>query len=382
MLTMPCPDISATHTVTVPLGERSYDIEIDSGNLGRIGALAKALGPSRCAIVTDETIAGLHLAAVRDSVAAAGLTASEVILPSGEATKGYAQLIHLCDELLDRKLERGDIVIALGGGVIGDLAGFAASIVKRGVRLVQIPTTLLAQVDSSIGGKTGINTRHGKNLVGTFHQPSFVLIDTGVLDTLDARQLRSGYAEVVKYGLLGDATFFAWLETNGQRIFDGDQAARAPAIRQCCQAKAVIVAEDEKEHGRRALLNLGHTFGHALEAWAGYSATLLHGEAVSIGMVLALEMSEEMGLCGDGRAERAAAHLASAGLPVRIGELAGRTGGSLPTAHELISLMGQDKKAKGGKLSFILARDIGDTFSTDTVEPDLLLRFLEARCQA
>ncbi len=378
---MPSPDISATHTVTVPLGERSYDIEIGSGNLGRIGVLAKALRPSRCAIVTDEVVAGLHLSAVRESVTAAGLTASEVILPPGEATKGYAQLIHLCDQLLDRNLERGDIVIALGGGVIGDLAGFAASIVKRGVRLVQIPTTLLAQVDSSIGGKTGINTRHGKNLIGAFHQPSFVLIDTGVLDTLDARQLRSGYAEVVKYGLLGDATFFEWLEANGPRIFDGDQAARAYAIRQSCEAKAAIVAEDEKEHGRRALLNLGHTFGHALEAWAGYSARLLHGEAVSIGMVLAFEMSEEMGLCGDGRAERAAAHLAGAGLPVRIRDLAGRTGGPLPEAHELVSLMGQDKKAKGGKLSFILARDIGDTFSADTVEPDLLLRFLEARCQ-
>jgi 3-dehydroquinate synthase len=280
------------------------------------------------------------------------------------------------------KLERGDVVIALGGGVIGDLAGFAASIVKRGVRLVQIPTTLLAQVDSSIGGKTGINTRHGKNLIGSFYQPAFVLIDADVLKSLNTNELRAGYAEVVKYGLLGDAAFYEWLEQNGLSLLSGDPARQIQAIARCCQAKAEIVAEDEKEHGRRALLNLGHTFGHALEAWAGYSAKLLHGEAVSIGMVLAFQMSEEMGLCPDGRSERVIAHLLAAGLPVQIADLAERTGGRLPDADQLMDLMTQDKKAKGGKVPFILVREIGDAFVTNAVEPDRLKRFLEIRCKS
>ena len=368
--------------VPVPLGERRYDILIGGGLLKQAGEAIKAMRPARCAIVSDETVARLHLPVLRDGLDTAGLATASIVLPSGEATKSFAHLAQLCEGLLDQKLDRGDIVIALGGGVIGDLAGFAASIVKRGVRLVQIPTTLLAQVDSSIGGKTGINTRHGKNLIGSFHQPSLVLIDTEVLDTLDPRELRSGYAEVVKYGLLGDADFFAWLDANGTRIFAGDPQARVYAIEKSCQAKAAIVAEDERETGRRALLNLGHTFGHALEAWAGYSAKLLHGEAVAIGMVLAFEMSEELKLCAPGLARRAAAHLASAGLPVRIADVAERTGGALPEARALIDLMAQDKKAKAGRLTFVLVRGIGEAFTSDTVEPERLLQFLNARCGA
>jgi 3-dehydroquinate synthase len=368
-------------TVHVELGERSYDLRIGAGNLALIGEDVKALGPSRVAIVTDETVGRLYLDAVRSSLEAAGLPAHHVVLPPGEATKSFERLMGLCNELLDLKLERGDVVIALGGGVIGDLAGFAASIVKRGVRLVQIPTTLLAQVDSSIGGKTGINTRHGKNLIGSFYQPAFVLIDTDVLKSLNTNELRAGYAEVVKYGLLGDAPFYEWLEQNGLSLLRGDPATQIQAIARCCQAKAEIVAEDEKEHGRRALLNLGHTFGHALEAWAGYSAKLLHGEAVSIGMALAFQMSEEMGLCPEGRSERVIAHLRAAGLPVRITDLAERTGGSLPDAGQLMDLMTQDKKAKGGKVPFILVREIGDAFVTNAVEPDQLRRFLDERCK-
>jgi 3-dehydroquinate synthase len=368
-------------TVHVELAERGYDILIGTGNLGEIGARVKALGPSRVAIVTDETVGRLYLQKVQGSLEAAGLASEHVVLPPGEATKSFERLTALCDELLDMKLERGDAVIALGGGVIGDLAGFAASIVKRGVRLAQIPTTLLAQVDSSIGGKTGINTRHGKNLIGSFYQPSFVLIDTDVLASLDASELRAGYAEVVKYGLLGDAPFYEWLEENGPGLLAGDHAKQIEAVARCCHAKAEIVAEDEKEHGRRALLNLGHTFGHALEAWAGYSAKLLHGEAVSIGMALAFSISEEMGLCPEGRAERVTGHMKAAGLPVRIADLAERTGGNLPDADRLIALMAQDKKAKGGKVPFILVREIGDAFVTDQVDPDRLRQFLAERCK-
>ncbi|MBX2805592.1 MAG: 3-dehydroquinate synthase [Hyphomicrobiales bacterium] len=371
----------AAQIVHVELAERSYDILVGTGNLEEIGTRVSAFAPSRVAIVTDETVGRIYLDRVRASLNAAGLASDAVILPPGEATKSFERLTELCNALLDMKLERGDVVIALGGGVIGDLAGFAASVVKRGVRLVQIPTTLLAQVDSSIGGKTGINTRHGKNLIGSFYQPSFVLIDTDVLTSLAQNELRAGYGEVVKYGLLGNAPFYEWLEENGPGLLAGDHAKQIEAIARCCQAKAEIVAEDEKEHGRRALLNLGHTFGHALEAWAGYSAKLLHGEAVSIGMVLAFEMSEEIGLCPNGRSRRITEHLQAAGLPVRVAALAERTGGNLPNADELIGLMAQDKKAKGGKVPFILVREIGDALVTDQLDPDGLKLFLEVRCK-
>jgi 3-dehydroquinate synthase len=372
---------STARIVPVALGSRSYDIAIGPGLIAAAGDAVKRLAPSaRCAVVTDDTVARLHLPQLASGFASAGVALDEIIIPAGEASKSFTHLVQLCDTLLDRQLDRGDIVIALGGGVIGDLAGFAASILKRGVRLVQIPTTLLAQVDSSIGGKTGINTRHGKNLIGSFHQPSLVLIDTDVLDTLDARELRSGYAEVAKYGLLGDAAFFDWLEEHWAGIFNGDAPARLHATERCCRAKAEIVAEDERETGRRALLNLGHTFGHALEAWAGYSARLLHGEAVSIGMVLAFEISEQMELCAPGAAARAAAHLQMAGLPVRIADMAAITGGVLPRAQELVALMMQDKKATAGRLSFVLVRGIGDAFVSEAVDPDRLLGFLQAAC--
>lgn len=370
----------AARIVHVPLAGRAYDIGIGPGLIAGLGEAVKAMAPSRCAVVTDETVAGLHLAAARASLEAAGLRVGEIVLPAGEASKSFAQLERLCGALLDQGLERRDVVIALGGGVIGDLAGFAASILKRGVRLVQVPTTLLAQVDSSIGGKTGINTSHGKNLIGSFHQPSLVLIDTGVLNTLPARQLRSGYAEIAKCGLLGDAAFFEWLETHWAGIFEGDEAARLTAIETGCLAKAAIVVEDETEWGRRALLNLGHTFGHGLEAWAGYSAKLLHGEAVAIGMVLAFEMSEELGFCRPGLADRVAAHLTAVGLPARIADIAAMTGGALPRAAELVELMAQDKKARDGRLTFILVRGIGDAFTSDAVEPERLRAFLAARC--
>lgn len=366
--------------VNVALGARSYDIAIGGGVLAGIGDAVKLMATSRCVVVTDETVAGLHLPAVRSSLTAAGLSYGETILPPGEGTKSFRHLAGLCNALLDEGLDRSDVVIALGGGVIGDLAGFAASVLKRGLRFIQIPTTLLAQVDSSIGGKTGINTRHGKNLIGTFHQPSLVLIDTDVLNTLDPREMRSGYAEVVKYGLLGDAAFFEWLDKHWAGIFEGDEAARLHAIETSCRAKAAIVAEDEKEGGRRALLNLGHTFGHALEAWAGYSAKLLHGEAVAIGMVLAFELSEELGLCKAELSSRVAAHLNAAGLPARIGDIAAMTGGALPSAEALVDLMAQDKKAVAGRLTFILVHGIGEAFSTDAVEPERLLRFLQSRC--
>jgi 3-dehydroquinate synthase len=370
-------------SVTVPLGARSYEIVIGPGLIAHAGMAIQALAPgAKCAIVTDSCVAPIHLAALQASLARANIAAGEVVLPAGETSKSFAQLEYLCGALLDQELERGDIVIAFGGGVMGDLAGFAAGILKRGARLVQIPTTLLAQVDSSVGGKTGINTRHGKNLIGSFHQPSLVIADTAILDTLDSRQFRAGYAEVVKYGLLGDAGFFAWLEEHWRDVFGGAEQARLSAIETSCRAKAAIVAEDEKEHGRRALLNLGHTFGHALEGWAGYSGRLLHGEAVSIGMALAFEFSEMIGLCPKGTSGKVMAHLQAVGLPVRIAEIAPCPDGKGPSVETLMTLMAQDKKVRRGKLTLILARGIGEAFVENAVDPAELERFLAARCPA
>lgn len=370
-------------SVKVALGSRSYNIIIGADMLAAAGQAIQAIAPdARCAIITDENVAGLHLHTLALSLIKAGVSFSEFVLPSGEGTKSFSRLTDLCNTLLDNEFERGDVVIAFGGGVIGDLSGFAASIFKRGIRLVQVPTTLLSQVDSSVGGKTGINTLHGKNLIGTFHQPSLVIVDTNVLTTLEPREFRAGYAEVVKYGVLGDAELFGWLEENVTHVFSADTVdARLHAIEQCCKAKAAIVADDEQEAGQRALLNLGHTFGHALEAWAGYSASLKHGEAVSIGMVLAAELSEEMELCERGVATRIAAHLMAAGLPTSIAHLAKSSGGEAPSAHELMSLMIQDKKAKGGHVTFILLRAIGEAFICDAVDPDYLQTFLEAKCR-
>ena len=361
---------TAPRIVQVALAERSYDIKIGAGLIDNAGArIAAKLPRANCVIVTDENVARYHLKKLETSLVAAERHAGSIVLPAGEATKCFAELERLCGQLLDLELERGDAVVALGGGVIGDLAAFAGSILRRGVHVVQVPTTLLAQVDSAIGGKTGINAPQGKNLIGTFHQPDLVIADTQVLDTLDERQLRAGYAEVVKYGLIGDADFFGWLEDNWQGVLAGGEA-RERAIETSCKAKAAFVAADEREGGERALLNLGHTFGHALEAHAGYSSSLLHGEAVAIGMTLAFSLSRELDLCPAADAERVEAHLRSAGLPTAISDMTGKK----PKADKLIALMAQDKKVKQAKPALILVRGIGHSF----IEPGLDWQTLEA----
>ncbi|HVV94156.1 MAG TPA: 3-dehydroquinate synthase [Hyphomicrobiales bacterium] len=358
-------------TVPVTLPGARYDILIGPV-LAEAGAAIAALGPRQAAIVTDENVAKLYLPAVEASLIAAGIKVAPVVVPPGERSKSFAALERLLDALLDAKIERGDVVVALGGGVVGDLAGFAAAILRRGVRVVQIATTLLAQVDSSVGGKTGIDTRQGKNLVGAFHQPALVLADTQVLDTLPPREFRAGYAEVVKYGVIADAPFFAWLEDNRRAVFAGG-AARTRAIATSCAAKAGVVQRDERETGERALLNLGHTFGHALESAVGYEGgRLIHGEGVAIGMVLALAFSAELGLAPATDAERLAAHLAGAGLPTAIADIPGER----PSADRLLDLMAQDKKVKGGRLTFILARGIGAAFVANDVPADAVRRFL------
>jgi len=367
--------------VRVALDQRSYSIHIGAGLLGQVSEMIRASGDwRRCVVVTDETVAGLHLNIVQDSLETAGLAVSPVTVPAGEASKSFTQLVPLCEALLARGIERGDAVIALGGGMVGDLAGFAASILRRGVALVQVPTTLLAQVDSSVGGKTGINTPQGKNLIGTFHQPRLVIADTDTLNSLPERELRAGYAEIVKYGVLGEAAFFSWLETNGPALLRGDAGARAHAIEKSCSMKAEIVARDECEAGTRALLNLGHTFGHALEAWAGYAGDLLHGEAVAIGMGLATKLSEQLGLCPSGRHERVTTHLRQAGLPTAICELRSHGLGA-PEPDELIGHMMQDKKVSGGRLTFVLVRDIGEAFVTREVERAQIEHLLAAECR-
>ena len=360
-------------TVRVPLGGRAYDIRIGAGLLARAGAeIAPLLARRRVAILTEERVAALHLDAVRVALAAEGVESVALALPPGEATKGWAQFSRAVDWLLEARVERRDVVVALGGGVIGDLAGFAAAVLRRGVRFVQIPTSLLAQVDSSVGGKTGINSVHGKNLIGAFHQPALVLADTALLDTLPARDFRSGYAEVVKYGALGDADFFAWLEANGAALAAGDAQARAHAVRRSCEMKAEIVARDETEQGDRALLNLGHTFGHALEAATGYSGRLLHGEGVAIGMVLAASLSARLGLCPQEAPSRLAAHLRAMGLPAALADVPGE----LPGPEGLLALMAQDKKVEGGRPRFVLLRDIGAAFVTADVPPDAVRALL------
>ena len=350
--------------IRVALGERSYDVLVGRGLIGRAGTLsAPFLRRPRCAIVTDETVADLHLGALEAGLEAAGIDAQAIVLPPGERTKCWEMLERTVEALLSMKVERDDVVIAFGGGVIGDLAGFAASILRRGVRFIQIPTSLLAQVDSSVGGKTGINSPSGKNLIGAFHQPTLVLADIDVLDTLSGREFLAGYGEVAKYGLLGDFPFFEWLETQGPALAAGDKALRAEAVARSVQAKADIVARDEHEHGDRALLNLGHTFGHALEAATGYSDRLLHGEGVSIGMGLAFELSARLGLCSQETPSRVRAHLSNMKMKTRLADI----DGGLPEADGLIELMAQDKKVTGGVPAFILAREIGDAFVTRDV---------------
>ena len=351
-----------THSVPVSLGQRSYDIHIGDGLLDRAGELLRARlpksAPRRIPVVTGETVARLHYPAVTASLTAAGLSPSPIILPPGEKTKSFHYLERLVDALLAENIERGSLIVALGGGVIGDLTGFAAGVLKRGIDFAQVPTTLLAQVDSSVGGKTAINTREGKNLVGLFHQPRVVIADTKVLDTLPRRELLGGYAEIVKYGLLGDAGFFAWLEQNGVKALAGDGVVMAQAVAHSCTMKAAIVARDERETGDRALLNLGHTFGHALEAATGYSERLVHGEGVALGCVLALRLSARLGLALESDVARAEKHLRGAGLPTRIAQIPG----PLPSPDEVIAHMRHDKKAQGGRMIFILMRGIGQAF--------------------
>lgn len=366
--------------VHIPLGERAYDVQIAPGLIAQAGGLIKPLlSRPVVAILTDETVAQSHLAPLQAALTEAGIDSSALVLPAGESTKSWPFLEQSVEWLLEQKIERGDVVVALGGGVIGDLGGFASAVLRRGVRFVQIPTSLLAQVDSSVGGKTGINASQGKNLVGAFHQPCLVLADIDVLATLKPRDFLAGYAEVVKYGLLGDAAFFEWLEVNGSDIAAGDIAKRAYAVKRSVEMKGEIVVRDETEQGDRALLNLGHTFGHALEAATGYSDRLLHGEGVSVGCALAFELSSRMGLCSQEEPSRVRAHFKEMGMVCDLSDIPG----DLPDADGLITLMGQDKKVIAGQLRFILARGIGQAFVTSDVDiavvRDLLDDALAAR---
>jgi 3-dehydroquinate synthase len=367
--------------VDVSLGARSYEIVIGRGVIAALGARIAALRPgARTFVVTDDNVARYALASAEAALARAGVAASRVIVPAGEASKSFRVFEQVCEAIIASRIERGDLVIALGGGVIGDLAGFAAAVVRRGLDYVQVPTTLLAQVDSSVGGKTAIDSTSGKNLIGAFHQPILVVADTALLDTLPEREFRAGYAEVAKYGLLGDAAFFSWLEANWREIFSGASSAggfaREHAVAVCCRAKAAIVARDERETGERALLNLGHTFGHALEAACGFSDRLLHGEAIAVGMALAFEFSaRRQGLVSKADAARATRHLAEVGLPTRIQDVSGPP----PSVDQLMSLIAQDKKVKRGMLTFILVRDIGLAFVEAGVDEREVRAFLSEK---
>ncbi len=360
--------------VHVPLPGRAYDIVIGDRLLEGAGERLKAQFPGRrFGIITDDAVGRAQLPRLTGSLDAAGIGYSTIVLPHGENTKRWEKLGEAVEGLLAARLERGDLVIALGGGVIGDLAGFAASITRRGMDFIQMPTSLLAQVDSSVGGKTGINSPHGKNLIGAFHQPKLVLADLGALETLPPREFAAGYAEVVKYGLIDDEPFYFWLEEHQRAIFAGDRALREEMVARCCAAKTRFVLADEKETGVRALLNLGHTFGHALEKATGYSDRLLHGEGVAIGMVLAHGFSAKLGLAPSQDTGRIAAHLQSAGLPTRIADIPGET----PTTDVLMDAIAQDKKVVRGALTFILTRGIGQAFIEKNVEPHVVRGYIE-----
>jgi len=363
-----------TRTLHVSLGERAYDVVIGPGILARAGAeILPFLKRRRVAIVTDETVWAAHGDTLQAAMSAEGISTDIIRLPPGEETKSFASLEEVSDRLLALELDRGDLILAFGGGVIGDLAGFAAAIYKRGADFVQIPTTLLAQVDSSVGGKTAIDTPRGKNLIGAFHQPKRVLADTDLLSSLPDREVRAGFAEVIKYGLLGDRDFFDWLEVHTQAVLSRDPEALARAVARSVEMKAEIVVEDEKEAGRRALLNLGHTFGHALEVECGFGETLRHGEAVALGCAMAFRFSAHLGLCSGQDAHRVEAAIAGARLPTRLADL-DHPGFSAPA---LVRHMGQDKKAEGGRLTFILARAIGDAMVVRDVNPETLTQFLK-----
>ncbi len=365
--------------ITVGLGTRAYDIHVGTGMLARAGALLKPLlskngGKAIVPVVTDSHVADLHLAPLMDVLRQSGIEARAIVMAPGEVSKSFAGLERLSGALLDMEIDRKGLVIALGGGVIGDLTGFAAGVLKRGVAFAQIPTTLLAQVDSSVGGKTAINAAQGKNLIGMFHQPRIVIADTALLKTLPKRELLAGYAEVVKYGAMGDELFFEWLEVHGAAALAGDEAANVRAVAHSCRMKADIVARDERETGDRALLNLGHTFGHALEAATGFSDRLIHGEAVAIGMALAFQLSVKLGLCPGQDAQRFTRHLKAIGLPCTISDIAG----ARPSAGELIRHMAHDKKVADGKLTFILLRGLGQAFVTSDVPLEAVKEVLAA----
>lgn len=363
-----------TKTINVGLGQRSYRVLVGEGLIDRAGELmAPFLKRGRTAVVSDETVWGLHGARLTEALQRAGMTVLPIVVAPGEQTKSFAGLADVTDRLLALELDRGDVITAFGGGVVGDLAGFAAAVYKRGIDFVQVPTTLLAQVNSSVGGKTAIDTPRGKNLIGAFHQPRLVLADPGVLATLPEREMRAGYAEIVKYGLLGDFRFFEWLEANGAKVVARDPEALATAIARSIEMKAEIVAEDETEQGRRALLNLGHTFGHALEAETGYGEALLHGEAVAAGQALAFRFSAAQGLCTALDARRASASLAAVGLPTGLAEVAGHPF----DATRLVRHMTQDKKAQGGALTFILAHSLGAAFVAKDVDVRAVREFLQ-----
>jgi 3-dehydroquinate synthase len=359
-------------TIPVGLPGKQYEIIIGRDLLSDAGQkIAAATSAQKCAIITDETVAPHYLEKLTASCAAADIAVAPIVLRASESTKSFEHLEETLNALLDSEVERKDIVIALGGGVVGDLAGFAASVLRRGVRVVQIPTTLLSQVDSSVGGKTGINTRHGKNLIGTFHQPAMVLIDLDTLNTLPDREMRAGYAEIVKYGLIADADFFGWLEKNGRAVLARDPRALQHAVSVSCRAKAAIVARDEREtSGARALLNLGHTFGHAIEAEAGYDGRALHGEAVSVGIVMALTLSQSIGFS---ETQRVKTHLDSAGLPTSLADLNVEA-----TASDLYGHMAQDKKVEAGEITFVLSKAIGTAHTARGIQRDAVLGALRA----
>lgn len=358
--------------VTVGLGARSYDIHVGAGAIAHAGALLKPLARGTLPVVTDEHVAKLHLDAFVASLHAQGIQTAPIVMAAGEATKSFAGLERLSSALLKSGVDRGGLIVALGGGVIGDLTGFAAAVLKRGIDFAQVPTTLLSQVDSSVGGKTAINTVEGKNLVGVFHQPRIVIADTAILKTLPRREMLAGYAEVLKYGALGDAAFFAWLEANGAKVLAHEDNALIHAVAHSCRMKAAIVERDEREKGERALLNLGHTFGHALEAATGFSDRLLHGEGVAIGMVLAFRFSASLGLCTADDAARVENLVRASGLPASIGDIPGVR----PGADELMTHMAHDKKVKDGKLVFILARGVGQSFVAEDVDAARVRAFL------
>ena len=370
--TMPAPQ--AITKVPVELGARRYDILIGAHLVEEAGHhIAKLFPGSACTVVTDRNVAERHLPSLEAGLDGAGIRHTRCIVEPGEASKSYDVFSQVCDSIIEARMERRDLVIALGGGVIGDLAGFAAASVRRGMRFVQIPTTLLSQVDSSVGGKTGINSRHGKNLVGAFHQPSLVLADTGALATLPTREFRAGYAEVAKYGLIDNPDFFSWLENNWRGVF-GAGPELVHAIATSCTSKASVVIRDETEQGDRALLNLGHTFGHALEALTHFDGSrLVHGEGVAIGMACAFRFSHKLGICPREDMERAVAHLASVGLPTRIQAVPGWN----HDAKAILDAMYQDKKVERGALTFILVKGIGKSFVAKNIRGEDVLAFLE-----